>query len=236
MNKVIAHRGWSSRAPENTLPAIKLAMEDANIYGIEIDVQLSRDGVLVLAHDFNLERTSNGRGLVGEKDYEELSQLDFGSWFSEDFKGCKIPTLSMVLDLVDGRKALIIEIKELARRRPRLISSLLDLLKMYPYKDRVYVKSFNHGIIRDLREEKNGFKTGLLLSSRPNLLLEQISYAGADFISINYSYLNSEMLMQLIDADYGVMAWTIDSRDHIEDIKSFNKKIYIISNYPENCF
>ncbi|HZG81233.1 MAG TPA: glycerophosphodiester phosphodiesterase family protein, partial [Brevibacillus sp.] len=79
MNICMAHRGWSGKAPENTMTAIRLALAEPAIRGIEIDVQLSRDGVPVLIHDFTLERTTTGRGLVMDHTLEELRELDAGS-------------------------------------------------------------------------------------------------------------------------------------------------------------
>ncbi|MGV2720137.1 UNVERIFIED_CONTAM: glycerophosphodiester phosphodiesterase family protein, partial [Klebsiella pneumoniae] len=79
----MAHRGWSGKAPENTMAAIQLALAEPAIQAMEIDVQLTRDGVPVLIHDFTLERTTNGSGLVKDHTLEELRQLDAGKWFDE---------------------------------------------------------------------------------------------------------------------------------------------------------
>ncbi len=80
MNKCVAHRGWSGRAPENTLAAFKLALLEPNIYALELDVHLSKDGVPVVIHDHSLDRTTNGRGPVIERTVEQLKVLDAGKW------------------------------------------------------------------------------------------------------------------------------------------------------------
>ena len=82
MALVIAHRGASGYAPENTMPAFEKALE-MGAEGIELDVHLTKDGEIVVIHDHTIDRTSNGTGMVGQFTLEEIKQLDFGSWFDE---------------------------------------------------------------------------------------------------------------------------------------------------------
>ena len=107
---VIAHRGDSIRAPENTLAAVALAIE-AGADMVEIDVCFSADRQLVVIHDHTLERTTSGRGPVPALPYAALRLLDAGSWFSPAFAGERLPLLGEVLDLVRGRLPINIEIK-----------------------------------------------------------------------------------------------------------------------------
>ncbi len=106
----IAHRGASGHAPENTLPAIDLAIEmGADM--VAIDVHVTKDGHVVVLHDEQIDRTTNGQGNVHEYTLEELQQFDAGSWFSEEFAGTKIPTLDEALKHIDGRAECLIEMK-----------------------------------------------------------------------------------------------------------------------------
>ncbi len=107
---VVAHRGVSAAAPENTIAAFQRAIE-ANIPMIELDVQLSRDQELVVIHDFSLDRTTNGSGAVHHHTMEQLEQLDAGSWFAPEFAGQRILRLSEALDLLLPHCYLNIEIK-----------------------------------------------------------------------------------------------------------------------------
>ena len=100
MPKIIAHRGASGDAPENTLAAIRLAAEHGASW-IEIDANISRDGVPVLHHDDGLDRCSNGQGLVIENTWQQLSKLDSGSWFSETYMNEPVCTLDQCLDLAE---------------------------------------------------------------------------------------------------------------------------------------
>lgn len=107
---VIAHRGDTAAGPENTLPAFAAAI-DAGAAGIELDVHPSREGALVVHHDYYLDRTTNGAGLVSDHTLAELRALDAGAWFDEKFAGEAIPTLEEVLSLAAGRVRLEIELK-----------------------------------------------------------------------------------------------------------------------------
>ncbi len=101
---VFAHRGAKRVAPENTLPAFEAAIR-LGADGVELDVQYSSDGKLVIFHDFNLEKTSNGTGRVVSHTFDDLRKLDAGSHFSPEFAGTQIPTLDEVLDLAQGQAA-----------------------------------------------------------------------------------------------------------------------------------
>ena len=108
---VASHRGESEGAPENTIPAFELAIASGAEF-VETDVQLTSDGVPVLMHDFTLDRTTDGQGAVWAHSWKELSELDAGSWYGEDFVGTGIPTLDDLLDLVrPSNKRVIIELK-----------------------------------------------------------------------------------------------------------------------------
>ena len=107
---IVAHRGYSAKYPENTLAAFQAAM-DCGVPMIELDVTLSRDRKLIVIHDDNLERTTNGHGPVNQYTLAELKQLDAGGWFHSRFSGERLPELTEVFDLVAGKTFINIEIK-----------------------------------------------------------------------------------------------------------------------------
>jgi glycerophosphoryl diester phosphodiesterase len=115
MNKdflIIAHRGDSSLCPENTMAAFRKAVEVGSD-GIETDVHLTKDGKVVISHDGYLGRVCNGKGNISDYTYDELKKFDAGSWFSEDFKGERLPLLEELLDLLKDKDMILnIEIKE----------------------------------------------------------------------------------------------------------------------------
>ena len=121
---VIAHRGFSGAAPENTLAAFKKAMEvDSDM--MELDVRFSKDGQVVVMHDDTLDRTTNGRGKVSDYTLKELKQFDAGSWFAPQFAGEQIPTLVEVLEFAKGRIPVNFEIKDESPSRYK-ITDLAD--------------------------------------------------------------------------------------------------------------
>lgn len=142
----IAHRGFRTRAPENTLAAFEAAVR-AGAPMVEFDVSFSRDGELVVVHDETVDRTTNGTGRVAALDSAELRELDAGSWFDARFAGERIPTLAETLDLLKGRIALNIEIKpEAVSDRPGAEAVERRVLAMVRERDMaesVLVSSFD---------------------------------------------------------------------------------------------
>jgi len=122
---VIAHRGASAYAPENTLAAFALAAEQGADW-FELDCTLSKDGEVIVIHDDDVERTTGGTGKVADLTLAELKALDAGSWFDPKFAGEKLPTLGEALDLAKGRIGVYIEIKDSADDR-RLSNEILKL-------------------------------------------------------------------------------------------------------------
>src|SRR5262245_34742321 len=123
----VAHRGASARAPENTLAAFREAIR-LGADAIELDVQLSADGVPMVIHDLTVDRTTNGHGSVASFASRDLRRLDAGAWYSSRFRGERIPTLEEALECARGRCGLNIEIKELpgAGRRSRRARGAAD--------------------------------------------------------------------------------------------------------------
>lgn len=108
--EIIAHRGASADAPENTLEAFQLGL-DQGADGIECDVRVSRDGELIVIHDATVDRVTGVKGTVAELTYAELRALDAGSWKSPDWQGARIPALADALDLIPAGRRIFIEIK-----------------------------------------------------------------------------------------------------------------------------
>lgn len=139
---VIAHRGASRLAPENTLPAIKQALKDGS-EGIEIDVQLTKDEQVVVIHDEWLNRTTNGRGFVFLTPYATIRRLDAGQWFHPRFKGTHVPLLEEVLEMVkDHPVTLHIELKNNLISYPKLEEKVIQLVQRHNMEKRVILSSF----------------------------------------------------------------------------------------------
>lgn len=162
---IIAHRGASKQAPENTMAAFKRALE-LGAGGIELDVHLSADSHLVVTHDEQVDRTSNGKGLVRDKTFGELRALDFGSWFSPKFKAEKIPELEEVLQLIAGWDGLLnIEIKNGPIFYPGIEKAVADAIEKFHLTQRTIISSFNHYSLVEIRKLNPEIKTAPLYMS-----------------------------------------------------------------------
>ena len=140
---VMAHRGFSSKAPENTMAAFTLAL-DAGAEGIELDVHLTKDGEVVVIHDHTLARTTNGTGLVADLTLAELQELDAGLWFSPEFKGERLPSLREVLELLKEHNVLLNVETKAALGYEQLNEKLASLLDEYAMWEKTIISSFNH--------------------------------------------------------------------------------------------
>jgi len=146
--RILAHRGASRAAPENTLAAFAAALR-AGADGIELDVRLSRDGVPVVIHDATLDRTTDGRGPVSDATAAELSARDAGSWFGPEFRSERVPVLSDVLQLFGRDLEFRVEIKHDTFRGARFTAQqVTDVIRRYhPDPAAVWISSFNPGVL-----------------------------------------------------------------------------------------
>ncbi len=167
MTKIIAHRGASLYAPENTLASFELALE-VGADGVELDVHLTKNGVPVVIHDYDVKRTTNGTGFVNELTDTELKQLDAGSWFDKEFNKQTIPLLSEVLELfleTNDDFLINIELKSGSTVYPQIEDKVLRLVNNMDLNDKVLISSFDHYAIEKIKNIDDKIKTGALFSS-----------------------------------------------------------------------
>lgn len=196
--RVIAHRGASAYAPENTLKAIRLALE-MGVDAVEVDVRLSKDGYLVVIHDDTLDRTTDGSGPVAEFTLAELKMLNAGL-------GERIPTLQEVLEEV--KACLIIEVKVEGVER-----KVVDALREADRLDYVMVTSFIHPLIKKVKELEPSVKTGVIVSGLPVKPVELALHAKAEAIFPNHKYLSREAVEEARRGGLQVYPWVVDRLD-----------------------
>jgi glycerophosphoryl diester phosphodiesterase len=170
---IVGHRGAMGHAPENTLASFARALE-LGVDAIELDVHLSQDGEVVVMHDEQLERTTNGRGLIRDHSLASLKTLDAGSSFSPSFQGQTIPTLAEVFELVADRVPLIVEIKNLPMPHAGIEARVLEVAAHADALERIQLISFDHPTVKRVRELNEGVATGLLYVGR---LIDPVSAA-----------------------------------------------------------
>ncbi|HWP81663.1 MAG TPA: glycerophosphodiester phosphodiesterase family protein [Bacteroidota bacterium] len=162
---VIAHRGISGKAPENTVAAIRLAVETPGIDMIELDVRLSKEEEVIVLHDRTLQRTTTGNGRARTYTVEELKRFDAGSWFHPKFNAERIPTLLEVLQVVNKRRWINIEIKsDMFFREPRglIERKVLDVVERSEYRSHVLISSFHHELLVTLRQMDTSIPLGVI--------------------------------------------------------------------------
>jgi glycerophosphoryl diester phosphodiesterase len=192
--QVIGHRGARSVEPENTLRALREGMRCADT--VEVDLRLTRDGVLVIMHDATLDRTTNGHGPVRTHTRAELQRLDAG-------EGEKIPTFHEVLDLVGGRCGLFAEIKE-----PGTEDLACTVINEAGIRD-VTVVSFHASAIRRVKEQWN-IRTGLIVSDETTGLAVSARDHGADVLLPRFSLVTPALVTEAHREGLSLVAWTVN--------------------------
>jgi glycerophosphoryl diester phosphodiesterase len=228
--KIIAHRGGASHAPENTLAAFKLALSRPIVDAMECDVHLTKDNKLIVTHDYEIDRTSNGSGKISDMTCDILKDYDCGCWFSETFAGERYPLLEELLEVVDGQKPLVIELKREGAFYPEMAKVLLQTLASYPYKEQLYIKSFDHELIEEISHITASYKLGLLFYNRPILLLEQLKACNATFVSFYAPALSPKILMDCRNAGIEIMVWTVDDEEDMKTLWALDDTISIVTN------
>jgi glycerophosphoryl diester phosphodiesterase len=159
--RLIAHRGASAYAPENTISAFQKAI-DMGLNAVEFDVQFTLDGKAVVTHDYNLERTSNGSGYIKDFKLSQLRELDFGKWFDEKYINEKIPTLEEVLSKVKNNYFINIELKRDNNHKLFFSKTIIETIEKFDIREKVLISSFDHNLLKDLYKTDNNLKIALL--------------------------------------------------------------------------
>lgn len=211
---VMAHRGLSADAPENTLYAFSDAIS-AGADFIELDVQQTRDGVLVVMHDSNLKRTTGVNKNIWDVDYADIQNLDAGSWFDPAYANARIPTLEETLQFVDKRARLNIEIKPTKHGSDTLEQDVAELITQYQYTDACYVTSFSYGSLKKVKEANPEIRTGYLMSVAYG---QFYSLKYADAFSLNKVFVTSQVVNAAHQQGKQIFAWTVNSMSEVRSL------------------
>jgi len=201
---VTAHRGSSHKAPENTLSAIQQAIDDGADFA-EIDVQTTADGVVVVIHDADLMRLASVNRRIQDIRYEELKEIDIGSWFSSDFRKERTPTLEEAINLSQGRIRLNIELKY-NRPDPELASKVAQIIRRNAFKEQSIVSSLNNRELQKFRKIFPGIKAGLIVFRA----LGNISLTDSDFLSIQANMATSRLVKNAHQMGKEIHVWTVN--------------------------
>jgi glycerophosphoryl diester phosphodiesterase len=219
---VIAHRGHSIAVPENTLEAYRRAIE-LGAEMIECDVNMTRDGELVMIHDWTLDRTTNGSGRVGEVTLDELTRLDAGSHLGPEFRGLRVPTTADTIEL--AREAGILmcfEVKGETRANfKRVAEALVGMLSERGALEWAFMSSYDHDALAEARARVPDV---LLAPERlpddvpaePQEAVRQATALGAPVLQNHWRYLTPQLVGALHARDVAVWAWPTTDEAEIE--------------------
>ena len=213
---VSAHRGFSVRAPENTMPALQAAV-DAGADVAEIDVRLTSDGTLVLMHDATVDRTTDGKGPISAMTLAEARSLDAGRWFDRKFAGTRVPTLDEVLAWGCGRLGLLIELKNYPEREPAFIDALIATILRNDAEDFTVPACIDHPTLTEIHRRHSGWPLEMILPCRLTDPVHAARAAGATLLSLEPEFIVASDLEAIHAAGLSVLT-TVKSTEHGRDL------------------
>lgn len=211
--KVIGHRGAKAYAPENTVASIETAAS-LGVEWVELDVKLTRDGIPIIFHDEELDRTTNGTGLVAHTNYEDLRDLDAGSWFGDSFGSVRIPTLEEAVDIILKRGlGLNLEIKPCPGREKETAEVALDYLSQYwDDLDKILISSFQHVSLEAAMDLAPDYARGLLIGAdeMPPNWKEVADYLNVSTINIGANMVTQQVVDDVMDIELPLLVYTVN--------------------------
>lgn len=221
---LIAHRGYSAKAPENTLPAFQAAA-DAGFTWVETDADMLADGTVVLVHDSSFKRTGGNPARVSRSRLEDLTDLDVGGWFGSDFIGTRVPTLHDLVDLMNGTGLSVnLELKlsdptaERVETYVRAVARELKRITAAPGDQRVIVSSFNHRILAAFHLVEPGIDLACLFErsrfaplNRHSVWRDAAYATGATYVHPHHRELTERIVQRIHEEGLEINTWTVNS-------------------------
>ena len=211
--KVMAHRGASTEAPENTMAAFQKAIDDMADY-IELDVQLTNNGEVIVMHDSNAYRTTGVDANIVNMTYKEVKTLDAGSWFSDEYVGENVPSLKEVLELTQGKIKLNIELKP-TDNGIALAKNTVRLIEKYNMVNDCVITSFSESALKAVKTYNQEIKAGYILSAAYGDFYDM---KNVDFFSVNAAFLSKRTIDAIHNSGKRVYAWTVNNKESIKNL------------------
>lgn len=230
--EIIAHRGASQEAPENTLPAFQRAYE-LGVDGIETDIHLTKDLIPILIHDDNLKRTANHLGYVKDFTFTQLKNIDVGGWFAKEYLGTPILSLEDFLTWIKPKNLnLNIELKNNKIKYNHLEYIVYEILGHYQLLERTTISTFNKDSVK--RMSKLNVEVAYLTSRHRWNPIKYGKMLGADAVHIKHTLLNSRLIKQSREEDIPVRVYTVNKVRQI--LKCFNHNCHgIFTDIPKTA-
>lgn len=217
-----AHRGASSRYPENTMLALREAIS-LGCDGIELDVHKSKDNMVVVIHDENIKRTFKGRGLIKNYTLDELKKFKCRKRGFEDNEQCLIPTLDEVLQLImDKNIYLNIELKTDVIHYKNIEEDVINLVKKYNLKKRVIISSFNHRSLKICKSIDSDIQVGALYSREIKRVIDYAKTLQLDAIHPKLSLISKELIDEAHNNGIKVNVYTVNKVNEMKKLINYN--------------
>lgn len=230
---IVAHRGASGDYPENTMIAINEAIKQGAKL-IEVDIQFTLDDEIIIYHDDKLGRIAEGNQKISQLKYFDLKNLDAGSWFDKKFSNQRIPLLSDVLNLIQNKAYLLLEIK--TYKDPsytKKFNKILELIESFDYLDKTLFASFDYNFLHHLKTVYQEINTAAIKIPGKDIdafiLKEKIDY---DAYICSYDEVNKDLSEYLSENEIIAGIYGVDSIEIFNKIKDYDIKAYG-TNYPE---
>ncbi|WP_287825542.1 glycerophosphodiester phosphodiesterase [Clostridium sp.] len=229
----IAHRGFSGKYPENTMIAFKKAV-GAGCDGIENDLHVTKDGVVVICHDETIDRTTTGKGYIKDYTFNELQKFDAGVKFGKEFQGERIPDLDEFLEYVKDKNILInLELKNNIIDYIGLEEKVIDKIYEYKLRKNVILSSFNHYSMVRVKRYDGHIKTGLLCSEILYKPYKYVKLVGADALHPDFrSIISKKIVNSMHERKIMINAYTVNKDEDMKRMIELNID-GIITDYPD---
>lgn len=231
--KIIAHRGASGSAPENTLAAIARAAQ-LGALAVEFDATITKDGTPIVMHDFNVERCSDGEGPVVLKTLEEVERLDAGSWYSDDFAGERIPTLHETLELVASTNmALNLELKPtLGWEEPTARAVAKTVQDVWPQDRPILVSSMSPLALDAFRQELPGATLGLITYAIPENWHQRLQQHHCVSLHCYHDFVTYDLVQEVHAAGARLHVYTVNDVDKAKALFAMGVDA-VFTDHPE---
>ncbi|WOI42274.1 glycerophosphodiester phosphodiesterase [Bacillus altitudinis] len=217
---IIAHRGSSSAAPENTIAAFDVAVEQGADY-IELDVQMTMDQHVVVIHDDTVDRTTNGNGLVKSYTLDQLKKLDAGSWFEQQYTNERIPTLQEILERYSQRIGILIEIKH-PKRQIGIEKAVARIINRFSYSRHIIIQSFDVHALQRIKAFAPSLRTALIIKPDAFKLTKRklTTYSSfANCLNMKKTMINRWWIDRIHTFGMDVFIWTVKDQKTADRIK-----------------
>ena len=232
----IAHRGASGEghAPENTLAAFQEAIE-SGADAVECDVHCTKDGQVVVLHDYTLDRTTDVKGAVDQMTLDEVRKADAGSWFGSRFSGERIPTLGEVLELAKGKAVTAIEVKP-----HNITGKVVKEIENIAAEDEVVLQSFHPRVVADSQGFNPQIPRALLVGGRNGVkkfpgilnLIREAAKTGAGALNLSSKLITPELVRECHRRGISAWTWTVDEEAEMRALAAMGIDA-ITTNYPK---